>query len=391
MLLSVLLLLLIIVISIKDDTPQKCKVSFTHVIIVLASSIKFLLLYIKIFKYILNKATKIFYKEKLDLFNNNITYKLYFGLCISFLMSCQSDKNEFNFVFFNSKHGNYSFLATELIDSSMIEQTTFENKNYFIYAYEFVYNDYIFGTSFYNFPIENNLQITNEIDVLLDNMVFGAINIINGRLESSKKIFYYKIQGKEFITNCTDGRIISRLYLDENNNVYSLMVQSKNINEDFDNPIIQTFLNSFYLEGLTYTKPPNSEVYKKSDVLTCSDMEKFMRSGIAASDNFLQSNNWEMVQEITNSELGKGYQYFINVNGNHEQLIIYPEKNVVIYFPNTSNYQNMLDTVKNDFIYQDSIENYGVRQDLYSNGRYRVMINSNNKSLMFAWGIGQQN
>jgi hypothetical protein len=321
--------------------------------------------------------------------------KLNLWFCILIFVGCQLNKNsnqdttnENNFVVFNCQHGNYSFLASNTIDSSKIEQTTYENKKYCIYAYEFVFKGYIFSSSFYNLPINNKLGIKNETDILLDNMVLGAVNNTNGRLERTKKINYYKIQGKEFVTNYTDGRSITRLYMDENKNVYSLMVESTNSNEDFDNPIIQTFLNSFYLKELKKTEVHFDEVStsNKRDELTCSDMEAFMVNDIANSDNFLQSNDWKMVQKINNNDFGNGYQYFIDKDGNHEQLIIYPEKKVVIYFPNESNYTKMLGTVKNNFNFSDVVDAFGEKQDLYTNDEYRVMINSTKKLILFAWG-----
>ena len=115
-------------------------------------------------------------------------------------------------------------------------------------------------------------------------------------------------------------------------------------------------------------------------------MELLMLSDLATSDNFLQLNKWKKIQEIHNKNYGIGYQYFVNKDAGTEQVIVYPNERVVIYFPDEVNYKKLLALVTKEMDYVDVVKTYGENQDLYTNGKYRVMINSAKKVISFAWG-----
>lgn len=294
-----------------------------------------------------------------------------------------------NLIMFNESHGNFSFLSIKSPDTTIIPQAE-NGKNYNIYAYTYKYKGYIFSASFYHFPSENKpLGIANEIDVLLDNMVMGAVNSGNGVLVNSIKIKYKNILGKEFLTNYVDGRSKSHIFVDDKD-VYQLIVESSNKNEDFDNPYVSAFLNSFYKRTTiaTHDSTTTTNNLKKSSELNCSDFEAFMVSNITTIENNLKSKGWKKIQEVEQADFGKGYQYIIENNKNNklDQILIYPKVRVIYYFPNKANYKKITNEIKRIYSYSGIQVNFGVKQSLYYNKICKVLINPEKEAISFGWG-----
>lgn len=295
-----------------------------------------------------------------------------------------------NLIMFNESHGNFSFLSIESPDTTIIPQAE-NGKNYNIYAYTYKYKGYIFSASFYHFPSENKpLGIANEIDVLLDNMVMGAVNGGNGVLVNSIKIKYKNILGKEFLTNYVDGRSISHIFVD-NKDVYQLIVESSNNNEDFDNPYVSAFLNSFYKKTTIATQDSTTNTtnnHKKSSEINCTDIEAFMVSNITTIDYNLKSKGWKKIQEVEQADFGKGYQYIIENKNNikPDQILIYPKVRVVYYFPNNINYKKITIEIKRNYKYSGTQVNFGVKQFVYSNKISKILISPEKEVISFGWG-----
>jgi len=293
-----------------------------------------------------------------------------------------------NLIMFNESHGNFSFLSIKSPEITIIPQSE-NGKKYNIYAYTFKYNGYIFSASFYHFPSENKpLGIANEIDVLLDNLVMGTVNSGNGVLAISSKIKYLNMFGKEYFTNHLNGRSKTHIFVDDKD-VYLLMVESSNKNEDFDNPYVSAFLNSFYKRTTVATQVTTITCnHKKSSELNCSDFEAFLVSNINATEYNLKSRGWKKIQIVAQANFGNGYQYIVENNKNikPDQILIYPKVKVIYYFPNKTNYKKITIDIKRNYSYSGFQVNFGVKQFLYYNKICKVLINPEKEVISFGWG-----
>ena len=244
--------------------------------------------------------------------------------------------------------------------------------NYNIYLYSFSKDGLDYSASYY--PIVYPAKgIKNETSILLDNMVQGAASNSCGKVLTSSEVQYKSYLGREYSIELPEGYITKcRMYIIERK-VYILSVIAENKSKIHENAsLINAFLNSFS----TGESKEDVKILpkKKTAELTVSDIEAFSLSENNAVTFDLEGRGWKYVGTHNLEIFGTGYQFVYSGNNAFSQIICYLDKNTIFYVPDSTLSSNLIDQIKNAYVYVRTQKFAGSKQDVYRQDKFTIYV-----------------
>lgn len=294
-----------------------------------------------------------------------------------------------NMVRYYCSNGDFSILTFGKVETHKIPQTG-NGKTFYLFTYSFTKNALDLSATYYPI-VYPSTGISNENDILLDNMVQGAASNSSGKVTFSKEIKYKTYPGRDYAIEFPDGYMSKcRMYIIEGG-VYLLTVVAESKSQIYSNSsLIETFLNSFSKGENTSQKIEKSTAIsdKKSPELTLGDLESYALSSINTINYNMQNRGWKYIGTHNIMMYGLGYQFIYNSDNVFSQIICYLDKNAILYVPDPKFTSNLIDQIKKNYTFVRMQKLAGSKQDVYRQNKFTIFITYSDKNMFtLAWNV----